>query len=328
MTLFQFYQKFDTDEKCFDYLAKIRWPDGVNCPHCGHIKHYVISTAKRSRSLPPKINKGKPKTEYKCANSKCWRKFNAITGSIFSQTKLPLWQFFYLIFSSAMNKKNVSSFQQATNLGISQKSCWYIMMRIRMLCWQDESLMLGGCVEVDETYLAAAKWKRRQLKNKDMPNKKAAVLGLLQRGGRVIVRVIPNKDKRTVQDIIFKHVEVDSRLFTDSAACYFGLGSYFLHESVNHRNGEYVRGDVYTNGIESFWSNAKSGIKGTHNGCSKLHLQRYLDELAYRWNNKHLTPSERFNDLIRRALITKPVRYKSAIGAFAERNKKKIAQAT
>jgi len=104
-----------------------------------------------------------------------------------------------------------------------------------------------------------------------------------------------------VPEILFKHVEVNSRLFTDSASCYFGLSSYYLHESVNHRGGEYVRGDVSTNGIEGFWNRLKQSVRGVHGGVSELHLQSYCDEIVYRFNNRHLTPEERFNDLMKRA---------------------------
>ena len=304
MTLFQFYKEFDTDKKCIDYLIRCRWGDNISCPHCNHNKYYVTSADKRCKKAGNKD--GTKKTEFKCANSKCYKKFSATTGTIFHATNVPLWQFFYLLFSTAINKKNVSATQQALNLGISQKTTWYIMMRIRMLCYQDENLKFDGEVEVDESYLASGKWRRRGGRVTD---RKIPVLGLLERGGKVIVKVIPNKNKKTVQSIILKHVECGSELFTDTAACYFNMDSYYLHQTVNHRAGEYTRGRVYTNGIENFWTNIKSAIVDTHGGVSIEHLQRYIDEVVYRWNNKSMTPLEKFDDLLKRACTTKPIGY-------------------
>lgn len=302
MTLFQFYQKFNTEQKCCDYLVSIRWPDGIKCPHCGHDRYY--KTNGLSRANGSKVQKDIPFIQYKCANNKCYKKFTVKTNTVFHACNIPLWQFFYLIFSSCTSKKNISSVQQSINLGITQKSSWYIMDRIRMVCYQDDSLKLWDEVEVDETYLAAGKWGRWDIYRK---GRKIPVLGLLQRGGKVIIKVMPNKNKKTVQDIILKHVECGTRLLTDSASCYFNMESYYIHETINHRSGEYVRGDVYTNGIENVWSHFKKAIIGTHQSVSIVHLQRYCDEFAYRWNNKEKTPIEKFNDLLKRACNGKPI---------------------
>lgn len=308
MTLFQFYKEFDTEKKCVDFLIKTRWGKGINCPHCGFNRYYITSMDKRRDK--PKYKEKSIISEFKCANNKCYKKFSVTTGTVFHGVKVPLWQFFFLIFSSAINKKNESSVQSAIKLGIAQKNCWYMMMRIRMLCYQDSSLKLEGEVEVDETFLASGKWKRRE---KYVNGRKMPVLGLLQRGGKVVVKVIPNKKKRTVQDVILKHVECGSELFTDTAPCYFNMDSYYIHESVNHRAGEYVRGNVHTNGIESFWTKVKDCIIHTHSSVSLEHLQRYCDEVAYRWNTKHLTPMERFNDLIKRACDSKQIKTSEVI---------------
>lgn len=302
MTLFQFYKEFDTEKKCTDYLIKTRWPNGIKCPYCGSEKYY--NTNGRS------CRKDKVKIpQYKCANNKCYRKFTATSGTMFHSSNIPLNNFFYLVYSCAINKKNVSSYQTALNLGLAQKTTWHIMMVIRMMCYQEEGIKLSGEVEVDETYLASGKWKRW---GSYASGRKIPVLGLLQRGGKVVVKVIHNKNKKTVQDIIFKYVEVDSKLFTDTAACYINLDSYFIHKTVNHKEGEYTRGDIYTNGIENFWTQVKNATRGTHNGVSTHHLQKYCDEVAYRFNNRHLTPIEKFNDLLKRACESKPIGLKKA----------------
>lgn len=317
MTLFDFYKKFDTQKKCFDYLQSIRWPDGIKCPHCGHGRHYVVNNISRVKVLNK--NKETSALEYKCANNKCYKKFSITTKTIFHSSNVPLWQFFYMMFSSVSNKKNVSSCQQSINLGITQKTCWHIMSRIRMLCFQEEKLKLIGEVEVDETYLAAAKWQRHE---KYVSGRKIPVLGLIERGGgKIIVKVIPNKNKKTVQDIILRHVETGSRLITDSAACYINMDSYYYHDTINHREGIYCVGDVHTNNIENHWAHFKKALVGTHHGVSILHLQRYCDEFAYRCNTKDMTPFEKFNDLLSRGCRIKPVN-NTKVG-FGEVKKKK-----
>jgi hypothetical protein len=298
MTTFDFYKKFDTDKKCADFLESIRWEDGAKCPYCGHSKYYVTNPVARRGNKG--IKREFFRRELKCANSKCWKKFNVTSGTIFQCSKSPLWKFFFLIFSCVQNKKNVSSHQQAENLGMTQETCWSTMARIRLLCYQDADIKLSGDVEIDETYMRMAKWKRPKYSIKE-PSRKFPILGLLQRGGKIVLKSIPNKEKRVVQKIIFKHVEVESRLLTDSAPCYNGLSSYYRHEFVNHREGEYVRGDVYTNGIEMIWGHLKKALTGTHHGVSELHIQSYLDEFAYRFNNRHLTPEEKFIHLMKRA---------------------------
>lgn len=294
-----------TEQKCVDYLINIRWSDGVTCPHCGHHRYYITSLDKRS--ITPKNTDCSKKTEFKCANNKCYKKFSVTTGTILHFRNIHLRPFFYLMYSSSINKINVSSVQQALNLGLTQKTCWFMMMKIRALCYQDKNLKLTGAIEVDETYLAKGKWRNR---SHYTSGRKIPVLGLIQRGGgKIVVKVIPNKNKRTVQDIILKHVEVNSYLYTDTAACYLNLDSYYLHETVNHRAGEYARGNVNTNSIENFWSKIKKSIRSVHNGVSLEHLQMYCDEVAYRWNTKDMLPVERFNDLLKRAVSSMPVQH-------------------
>ncbi|MES2382813.1 MAG: IS1595 family transposase [Bacteroidota bacterium] len=301
MTVFQFYKTFDTEQKCCDYLVKVRWPDGIKCPHCKHEKYYLTNgVSRQGRETKKEI----AYQQYKCANSKCHKKFTVTTGTIFHGCKMPLWQFFFMIFTSVINKKNISSYQQGVSLGLAQKNVWFMMSKIRMLCFQDENLKFEGEIEVDEAFLAAGKFGTWR---KHATNRKIPVLGILQRGGNIVIKVIPNRFKKTVQDIILKHVECGSRLFTDSAACYFNMDSYYLHETINHRAGEYVRGDVYTNGIECAWAHLKKAINGTHHSVSILHLQRYCDEFAYRWNNRNLSPMDKFNDLLKRGCNCKPI---------------------
>ena len=183
------------------------------------------------------------------------------------------------------------------------------------MCYQDDKLKLDGEVEVDETFLAAAKYQKygkykkydnsgsysRWRGSRGQSSAKIPVLGLLQRGGgRLVLKVIPDRSKKSVRNVVLKHVEFGSRLLTDSAACYINMDTYYIHETVNHRAGEYVRGDVYTNGIESAWTHLKRAIIGTHHGVSKQHLQSYCDEFAYRWNNREKPPIDKFNELIKR----------------------------
>lgn len=308
---------FDTEEKCYNYLAGIRWGDKIKCPHCGHDRVYITDTAARYGKGKHNKIKYVPAVQYKCANSKCYKKFTITSGTAFQGCKTTLKCFFYLMYSAAMNKKNVSSSQQAINIGLTQKSSWYIMARIRMFCYQDSLLKLSGEVEVDETYLACGKWSRH---DKYINGRKVPVLGLIERGGgKIIVRVIPNKSKKTVQKVILSHVETGSRLITDSAACYINMENYYFHNTINHRDGVYVVGDVHTNNIENAWTKFKKGIVATHHGVSILHLQRYCDEFAYRWNNRHLTPKEKFDDLIKRACLMKPITEKKV--GFGARKK-------
>lgn len=316
---------FDTEQKCYDYLSNIRWGGKVKCPYCECEKIYITNTKSRY-GYDKEIKKYYPPTQYKCSNKKCLKKFSITSETIFHSSKSPIHNFFYMIFSSCMNKKNVSSYQNSLNLGMAQKNTWYIMQRIRMLCFQDDSLKLDDEVEVDETYLAASKWRRRG-KGTYVEGRKIPVLGLIQRGGgKIIIKVIPNKNKKTVQDIILKHVECGSRLISDGAACYFNMENYYIHDSINHREGIYVIGDIHTNNIENAWSAFKKAVVGTHHCVSIEHLQRYCDEFAYRWNTKHMTPMEKFNDLIKRGCLAKPATEKSVAKGVSKKKKKILAQ--
>ncbi|MFI5221564.1 MAG: IS1595 family transposase, partial [Bacteroidia bacterium] len=274
---------FPDEQTCINHLETIRWNGIVVSPFDAN------STVYKS-----------PNNRYKCRNSNKY--FNVRTGTIFEDTKLPLQKWFMALYIFSSHKKGISSHQLAKDLSITQKSAWFVLHRLRYAFDHPAfKEVMKGTVEADETYIGGLERnKHRQDKSGKMGRgtDKAPVLGMVERGGRVKTVLLDNVKGHTLTTQIFNSVETGSRVITDQFNAYYMLRARFEHERVNHSNDEFVRGDVHTNTVESYFSLLKRGILGIYHHVSKEHLQPYLDEFALRYNTREHSTSDRFNFIL------------------------------
>lgn len=302
-TLMEAVRYFADAERTHELAVRLRWPEGVECPVCkGREVRYFVAT-QRNR----KTGKETPRRLFECKAKHPKRQFTVKTGSIFEDSALPLDVWFVAIWSVANCKNGISSYELARATGITQKSAWFVLHRIRIAMDAGGLGKMGGIVESDESYIGGlsknmhAK-KRKERISKSAANDKTPVMGLLQRGdgvvhSRVLARVIKDANAKVVQGMVREHVEPGSMLFTDSLLAYRGLGKDYLHAFVNHTT-EYVRGAVHSNGIENFWSLLKRSIKGTYVAVDPQHLQAYVGEQVFRFNERKGTDLSRFQTVL------------------------------
>ena len=280
-TLSQAIEFFADPDNALRYLAAKRWPDGITCPYCEAKEPMFLST----------------RTVWKCR--KCRKQFSVKVGTIFEDSPLPLGKWLIAMWLISNCKNGVSSYEIARDLGITQKSAWFMLQRIRKVLQDTKTGKVGGHVEVDETFIGgkarnmhSAK-RRERIKGRGATGK-TVVLGMLQRGGKVRATVIEDRDKDTLQGFVHANVRRGSKVYTDELLSYYGLDSAFAHRIINHAE-EYVRGKVHTNGMENFWSLLKRGLDGTYISVEPFHLFRYIDEQAFRYNNrKDMSDGDRF----------------------------------
>ena len=266
LSLIKFFKQFPTEEKAAEYFEKLRWGETVVCPYCGSIH---IS---RTKLMP-----------YRCRD--CRKHFSVRTGTALAESRLPLQKWLLAMYILTNAKKGISSVQLAEYLGITQKSAWFLAHRIRE-SWVQTADKLAGIIEVDETYIGGKeKNKHNSKKAKEGRGTvgKQPVIGLKSRVGKVKSFVIYATDTRTLTDSIRKNVEIESHVYTDEWKAYKDLNE-FNHQKVNHSVGEFVNGQVFTNGIESLWALVKRGYYGIYHQWSVKHLQRYINEFCLRQN--------------------------------------------
>ena len=272
---------FEKQDVAWQYAVNLRWPIGVTCPFCQGKAHSFLSTRKT----------------WQCKT--CNKQFSVKKGSIFedSPLKLDIWLTAMWLIANAKN--GISSYEIHRALGITQKSAWFVLHRIRLAMQNGSLEKLCDEVEVDETYIGGkARNMHKHIREQKITGTggkdKTVVMGMLERGGTVKTQVIARPNKTTLQSIIAAAVLPGSRIYTDALKSYSGLDSWFAHQVIDHAIS-YVEDNVHTNGMENYWSLLKRTIRGTYVSVEPFHLHRYLDEQSFRFNERKGTDSTRFN---------------------------------
>ena len=268
-TISAFNKRFPNEDVCLDHLMRVRYGERLTCFQC---------------QRDAKFYRAKERRSYACEH--CGYQVYPTAGTPFEKTRTSLKDWYYVMFLFCASRNGVAAKEVQRQLGVTYKTAWRMCNIIRNYMGKvDGDFPLGGegggVVEIDETWIGGkAQWGQN--------DKKAQVLGMVERDGDVVTRVIPDRSARTILPHVRKFVKEGSNVATDEYPGYRGLVVRgYRHETVNHSEKEYVRGDVHTNTIEAFWSNVKRGIKGTYVWVSKKHLQSYLREFEYRHNLRH-----------------------------------------
>jgi transposase-like protein len=293
-TLLAAVKHFASPDNCREFLVSRRWPSGVTCPECGSDTVYF----------------DKSRNGWECKTRHPKRKFTLKTGTIFEDSPLGLDKWLPVVWMIANCKNGVSSWEIHRAIGVTQKTAWFMLHRVRLAMQEIGGGLLGGEVEVDETYIGGKgrdmhPAKRQRALHSGAMAGKAAVMGLLQRHSpdatsRVQTKVLASKGrlkKANMQGIVRDCVEAGATVNTDALPSYFGLNTQYVHNVIDHAES-YVNGTVHTNGLENFWSLLKRGIRGTYVSVEPFHLFRYLDEQAFRFNERDGNDRDRFTAVI------------------------------
>lgn len=299
--LMQLFSYFKDEQTCREYLATIRWNGQPVCPYkeCGHDKVFKFSNGK----------------VYKCA--KCRKQFSVRVGTIFEDSKIPLQKWFASIYLITSHKKGISSLQLHRDIGVTQKTAWYMLHRVRhTFGFNVGSEKLGGVCEADETFIGGKESNKHKSKQTEgtqgrSVKTKSAVAGIVERGGELRATKVPDTTGYNLRQFVYKNLEFGSKLHTDEWWGYKGLAQAFKHKFVKHNEGEYVSGDTHTNTLEGFWSLLKRGTIGIYHSMSDKHLQQYIDEFVFRYNTRQCTESYRFDTMLNN--INSTLSYKQLI---------------
>lgn len=277
-----------TQQDCIDYLEKILWMDGIVSPFDAASRVY-------------KCKEGR----YRCKNS--GKYFNVLKGTMFENTKICLKDWFYAIWKISTSGSGITSVDLGIDLGVTQKTAWFMLHRIRACCEVENNHVLSGVVETDESFIGGKNKNRHKSKKIDYKNSaqenpdKSVVLGMYQRGGKMTCKVIRNREKVSIQPEVMKYVSNGANLITDQHTSYTGLHMVYKHDMINHSAYEYVSltdRSITNNHIEGTWRILKRSVSGTYCHVSDKHLQVYIDEFTYRFNLRGLTASDRFHWLL------------------------------
>lgn len=305
-TLLDAIKYFSDPDTCTTFMAQLRWPEGVTCPHCQGKAVSYLSTRRK----------------WKCMNKECHKQFSVKVGTIMEDSPIGLDKWLAAIWMIANAKNGISSYEIHRGLGITQKSAWFLLHRIRLAMQTGTFQKLSGEVEADETFIGGkARNMHKSKREKIMKGRgsigKVAVMGLLERhGGEVRTRVIHNTKRETLHQAVHNYVEKGSELFTDAFRSYQGLNAEYIHQVIDHAE-KYVNGNVHTNNIENFWSLLKRSLKGTYVSVEPFHLFRYLDEQSFRFNTRKGKDIDRFVQTVK-SIAGRRLTYEQLIGDISE----------
>jgi len=266
MNMMKLMEKYHCEDSCRETLTELRWSDGITCPRC------------ESKD----IRNSYTRDQYDCGS--CGYQFSVTSGTIFHDTHLPLSKWFVAIYLMVESKKGISANQMKRTLGVSYKTAWYLCHRIRKAMSNGSHELLKGIIEIDETFVGG---KTKGFGHGYKGNK-VAVAGAVERNGEARLETIPDTTRKTLHGFIDKYVAPDTEaIYTDEWPAYKGIADHDTrHETVNHSADEWVRGDVHTNTVEGIWSLFKRSVVGSYHKVSHKHLDSYLDELEWRFNNR------------------------------------------
>jgi transposase-like protein len=315
-TLQEAIEFFSNPDRCHAYMVQMRWPDGVvTCPTCNEPNPHYLATQRR----------------FECRKKHPLRQFSVKVGTIFEDSPIPLKSWLLAVWQICNCKNGISSYELARAIHVTQKTAWFMNHRIRLAMQGEHGGTLNGEVEVDETYIGGKARKMNTGRRKAMLGEKhhkrnawagkVAVLGLLQRHeqkGKSRVRTMPVESIRRnrLQPTVMENIEDGATVYTDALASYDNLGIYYQHKVIDHAE-KYVDGQIHTNGLENYWSLLKRCIRGTYVSVEPFHLFRYLDEEAFRFNERTGTDSERFARTVQQ-VTGRRITFGKLIGASEE----------
>jgi transposase-like protein len=297
---------FDDPRNCREYLVARRWPDGVICPRCGS----------KNVLLLEKYNR------WHCREKHDAPQFTLKTGTVMEDSPISLDKWLMVMWQIVNSKNGISSCEVHRAIGVTQKSAWFMDHRIRFALGMDAGEKMSGHVEADETFIGGkarnmhASKRARRITGTGGQDK-VPVMGILERGkdgknSKVRTAIVPNTKRSTIHAEVRKHVEAGSALYSDALRSYNGLEREYAHQVIDHAVA-YVDGNVHTNSLENFWSLLKRSISGTYVSVEPFHLFRYLDEQAYRFNQRHMTDAERF-DIAVKGIVGKRLTFDQLTG--------------